>query len=362
MYPFFKVADMNSEGNERSLVNSVNYIDEATREVLRANVFIPGTIVFPKVGGAISTNKKRRIVVPSCVDNNVMGLTPRSELIDADYLEWWLQGIDIYEFSNKANPPSITQTTVKEWPIALPPLEEQQRIVAVLDEALEGLARARAHAEANLQNARELFGSYLNSVFEKSGPSWTTSTLGETCTFVGGSQPPKSVFEPVPGAGLVRLIQIRDYKTDEKAVYIPHELAKRFCTADDVMIGRYGPPLFQILRGLDGAYNVALMKAIPNEEMISRDFLFFFLRNRRILDYVERASSRAAGQSGINKATLEPYPISYPAQSEQDQLVMRLTEAEEQCNAAVEKYEAKIADLVELRQSLLQKAFAGELT
>jgi len=82
--------------------------------------------------------------------------------------------------------------------------------------------------------------------------------------------------------------------------------ARRFCSADDVMIGRYGPPLFQILRGLEGAYNVALMKAVPDESKLSRDFLFYFLKHSSILQYVIYHSQRAAGQIGLTKETLEP--------------------------------------------------------
>ena len=108
--------------------------------------------------------------------------------------------------------------------------------------------------------------------------------LGDVCQLVGGSQPPKSVFSKSKTVDNIRLIQIRDYKSDNHVVYIPRAQARRFCSADDVMIGRYGPPLFQILRGLDGAYNVALMKAVPDESQLSRDFLFYFLKHSTILE------------------------------------------------------------------------------
>jgi type I restriction enzyme S subunit len=185
--------------------------------------------------------------------------------------------------------------------------------------------------------------------------------LGEVCEFVGGSQPPKSTFQTDPTPDNIRLIQIRDYKSDNHVVYIPRELARRFCSADDVMIGRYGPPLFQILRGLDGAYNVALMKAVPDEERVSRDFLFYFLKNSTILQYVIFHSSRAAGQIGVTKETLEPYPMALPSLTEQKSIVdtiMKL-EAETQRLAAV--YDRKLAALDELKKSLLNKAFTGNI-
>ncbi len=92
---------------------------------------------------------------------------------------------------------------------------------------------------------------------------WLEHSLGELIEFEGGSQPDKSVFRSSWKPGYVRLIQIRDYKSDRFETYIPAKLARRFCGETDIMIGRYGPPVFQILRGIDGAYNVALIKAKP---------------------------------------------------------------------------------------------------
>ena len=107
---------------------------------------------------------------------------------------------------------------------------------------------------------------------------WKLYKLSKVADFVGGSQPPKSTFFKKELDGYVRLIQIRDYKSDNFKVYIPTNVTKKFCEEDDVMIGRYGPPVFQILRGLKGAYNVALMKAIPQEHIISKDYLFKLLQ------------------------------------------------------------------------------------
>src|SRR5690606_21036854 len=87
----------------------------------------------------------------------------------------------------------------------------------------------------------------------------------DICDFVGGSQPEKSEFIYEAKPGYIRLIQTRDYKTDAFLTYIPENSTRKFCDEHDVMIGRYGPPIFQICRGLKGAYNVALMKAKPKK-------------------------------------------------------------------------------------------------
>ncbi|WP_430403154.1 restriction endonuclease subunit S [Hyphomonas sp.] len=300
---------------------------------------------------------------PMSFNQGCRGMVPGNRL-DVIYLYYFLSANTekLNELGTGTTFKELSSSALKAFSIPLPPLEEQQRIVAILDEAFEGLDRARAHAEANLQNARELFRSVLDSVFFNPPEHWTQSDLGSTCKFVGGSQPPKSEFVYSSGDDLVRLIQIRDYKSDRNIVFIPKSLARRFCEEDDVMIGRYGPPLFQILRGIKGAYNVALMKALPDPKCLSKDFLYYFLRNGRILRYIIESSSRAAGQIGLNKATIEPYPIAYPSAEEQIKVVQRLDAASAECDALESKCAQKLKDIEDLGQSLLQKAFAGELT
>jgi len=231
-----------------------------------------------------------------------------------------------------------------------------------LDEAFDGIATAKANAEKNLQNARELFEADLQRTFGQASEGTDPATLGAVCKFVGGSQPPKSEFIGEPRDGYVRLIQIRDYKSDMKAVYIPKELARRFCAADDVMIGRYGPPLFQILRGVDGAYNVALMKAVPDETVLSKSYLFHFLRHRDMLSYIIASSARAAGQIGLNKETIEPYPIYVPDLSVQAAIVSRIEQLEDATQDLVRCAEQRLIALDELKKSLLHQAFTGALT
>ena len=266
----------------------------------------------------------------------------------------------------------VSKEFIESYPIPVPPLPEQQRIVGLLDKAFAGVATAKANAEKNLQNVRAIFESHLQSVFTQRGKGWVEKTLGDVCEFVGGSQPPKSsrpkvtapsksVFSKTKTADNIRLIQIRDYKSDKHVVYIPRSQARRFCSADDVMIGRYGPPLFQILRGLDGAYNVALMKTVPDESKLSCEFLFYFLKHSTILQYVIYHSERAAGQIGVTKETLRPYPIALPSLTEQRKVVETITELESETQRLASLYGRKLAALEALKKSLLHQAFTGEL-
>ena len=267
----------------------------------------------------------------------------------------------IDELSDGLNINNLKFDDLRRFQIPVPGVAEQRRIVAILDEAFEAIATAKAHAEKNLRNASELLEVALQSFVGQAHDGIHLTTLGAVCNFVGGAQPPKSDFIGEPRKGYIRLIQIRDYKSDKKAVYIPKSLARRFCTADDVMIGRYGPPLFQILRGIEGAYNVALMKAVPNEAVLSKGYLFHFLRQRDVLNHVIASSARAAGQIGLTKETIEPYPIYLPDLDVQAAIVSRIEQFEDATQGVVQNYEEKLTALDELKQSLLHQAFSGQL-
>jgi type I restriction enzyme S subunit len=291
-------------------------------------------------------------------------LTPQNGLLPK-YLFHLMTTEDYKDFigalSDGANINNLTFDNLKRFPVPFPPLDEQKRIVAKLDEAFVGLAKAKENSEKNLQNARALFESHLESIFTQRGKGRVETTLGQVIEIVGGSQPPKSVFSKTKKVDNIRLIQIRDYKSDKYVVFIPRNQARRFCNADDVMIGRYGPPLFQILRGIEGAYNVALMKAVPDEAKLSRDFLFYFLKHSAILQYVIYHSSRAAGQIGVTKETLEPYPIALPPLVEQRKVVETIQELETETQRLTRLYEQKLEALESLKKSVLHEAFSGNL-
>jgi len=340
---------------------SKNFITEIGLDNSSAKIFPENTVLVAMYGATAGQVGILRI--KAATNQAVCGILPNERLLPKFIYYTMLSKQD--ELISKAAgnaQPNISQIKVKTTIIPVPPLPEQKRIVAILDEAFAGIAAATANAEKNLANARELFTSCLNSTFRNVPRGWTTTTLGAVCNFHGGSQPPKSVFERDSRDDLIRLIQIRDYKSDNHIVYIPKDQARRFCDASDVMIGRYGPPLFQILRGIEGAYNVALMKAVPDKKRITKDFLFYFLKNGDILKYIIDASSRAAGQIGLNKETLEPYPISFPSIEAQGHLVSRLANLESDTRRLVAIYEQKLLRLAELKQAILRQAFSGELT
>ena len=366
----FRYFKMNNISNDNRLDDSkIVNVDANTEEVEKFSLR-NGDFLF-------NTRNSHELVGKSCLfksdstdvtlfNNNIMRIRFKSEL-DAAFLSCAFSSKSIIEQlerikSGTTNVAAIYYKTLQNVLVAFPPLPEQKRIVAILDEAFAGIATVVANTEKNLASARELFDSHLNNVFTHGDDGWVEKPLSEVCQFIGGSQPPKSVFSKVKADGYVRLIQIRDYKTDRHIVYIPLKQARRSCNSDDVMIGRYGPPVFQILRGLTGAYNVALMKAVPDENVISKDFLFFFLQNKKIQQHIIRLSNRAAGQTGITKEALETYPIVYPPLSKQSQIVQTIVDISAETHRLESLYQHKRTTLADLKQSILHKAFSGALT
>jgi type I restriction enzyme S subunit len=145
-FPFIKVSDMNLPGNERKISSWNNTVSESVRRQLRAKAFPAGSLVFPKIGAAIGTNKKRQLTRPTCVDNNVMAVVPDVRLIEPDYLYFAFLAKDISDFASASNPPSIRKSEVEAWTLNVPVLEEQRRIVDLLARA-DGIVRLRRDAQ-----------------------------------------------------------------------------------------------------------------------------------------------------------------------------------------------------------------------
>ena len=184
---------------------------------------------------------------------------------------------------------------------------------------------------------------------------WAWLRLQSFIDFIGGSQPPKSTFEYSPSDDNIRLIQIRDYKTDKFMTFIPRDKARRFCSKNDVMIGRYGPPIFQILRGLEGSYNVALMKAVADPQIMLNEYLFYLLQDGELLRMLESLSDRTCGQDGINMYELNRYIVGIPPLNEQRRiidfiekavpLVENVTKLKEEMSALIFQAKSKILDM-----------------
>lgn len=141
----------------------------------------------------------------------------------------------------------------------------------------------------------------------------------EVCDIQGGTQPPKDEFVYDKKDGYIRLLQIQDFKREDKAVYIKDRHTLKKCNSDDILIGRYGASIGKIFSGLSGAYNVALVKTIPDLKKINMRFLWHFLNSVVFQEFIKNVSTRAA-QAGFNKDDLAKLKIYLPSLNEQVKL------------------------------------------
>ena len=235
----------------------------------------------------------------------------------------------ISKFKNGAAQPNLSAGNLKEFKIPLPALPEQQRIVAILDEAFEGIATAKANADKNLKNARQLFESHLNSVFSQRGEGWVEKKLADVYDIRDGTHDspkycstgyPLVTSKNLKREGLsfdnVKLISENDYKKINK---------RSFVQKGDVllaMIGTIGNPTLVTIEPNFAIKNVALFK-IPDGQ--NGSFLKHYLNSERV---VSKMMNEAKGttQKFVGLGYLREFPINIPTLSIQLKLVGRLDE------------------------------------
>ena len=153
--------------------------------------------------------------------------------------------------------------------------------------------------------------------------------LTDICDFQGGSQPPKEEWSFEAKEGYIRMLQIRDFTQSEKVTpeYVKISNSTKICEADDILIARYGASIGKILTGLAGAYNVAIMRTIPDTNKIQKKYLYYYLKSSYFQKSILNVCSRAA-QAGFNKEDLSKIHIKCPNKEEQDNIINILEKIE----------------------------------
>lgn len=287
-----------------------------------------------------------------CIGRGLAALTPDKSKVSPEYIFWLLKSKN-EELNSKGTGSTFKAIGRKALEETLVPdisLGKQTEYSTILEKVYGVILSRKQELQKldELVKARfvELFGDPILN--PKGFPVYR---MDEVVEFQGGSQPDKKYFEYEQTEDNIRLIQIRDYKTDKYITYIPKSMSKRFCTADDIMIGRYGPPIFQILQGIEGSFNVALMKATP--KMGNREFIRQFLKQDCLLEYLEGMSKRTAGQDGIQMDKLKAYPFPMPPIELQDEFE-RFVKQTDKSKVVVQK---ALDEAQTLFDSLMQEYF-----
>lgn len=179
-------------------------------------------------------------------------------------------------------------------------------------------------------------------------------SLTDICDFQGGTQPPKDEWIDQPAQGYVRMLQIRDFTQSDKNYieYVKDTGKLKTCIEDDILIGRYGASIGKILTGLAGAYNVAIVKTIPDEKVVSKKYLYWYLNSQYFQRFISNVGSRAA-QAGFNKNDLGAAQIPLVDKERQEEIC----EVLEKANKLISLRKQQLAKLDELIKARFVEMF-----
>jgi type I restriction enzyme S subunit len=288
------------------------------------------------------------------------------------FVYYLLSSFNLKRFASGAGVPTLNRNRVHEEPVGVPvDVQEQKRIVALLDEAFAGIETAVANTEKNLDNARELFESYLNSLFDLGATDWTVVNVSDIAEVRGGKRVPKGYklqAEPTP----YPYISVSDFddfgSVNKKTVkYITqdvHDKIARYTISDrDVYIsiaGTIGKSGI-VPSELNGANLTENACKLVLSDGVEPRFVYLFTTTRSFKEQALK-NTRTTAQPKLALSRLQTIQIPLPTLEEQQRLIEQVDELREETQRLERKCERKLAALVELKQSILQKACSGELT
>ena len=308
--------------------------------------------------------------VPMAFNQGCKGLVPTA-VIDTKFAYYFLLSkIDLLEsLGTGATFKELSGGKLKEVPITFPSLDEQQRIVAILDVAFAGIATAKANAENNLQHARAIFESYLQSIFERG--KWQYEALSVLCeTFADGDW----IESKDQSANGVRLVQTGNVgrgvfkDRGHKARYISDATFQRLkCTeifAGDCLVSRLPDPVGRSClipetgKRMITAVDCTIVRF--NQELVEPKFFIYYSQSQ---DYLKAVDSATTGttRNRISRSNLGQVHIPVPSRPDQNRIVCELDALANETQRLESLYQRKLAALDALKQSLLHQAFSGQL-
>ena len=268
---------------------------------------------------------------------------------------------------------------IESYPIPVPPLPEQQRIVGILDEAFEGIATAKANAEKNLQNARALFESHLQSVFtqrslsgdEGRGKGWVEKPLAVLCERITKGSSPKwqgISYVDVPGILFVTSENVGEY---DILLEQPKYVEEKFNAKDKKSILKNGDVLTNIVGASIGRTAVFDRDDVANinqavclircEPHLLNNYYLTYLLNSPVFKQVLHDNEVNNARANLSLGFFSQLPVPMPPIPQQKEIVAKLDAFREETQRLAAIYQRKLAALEALKKSLLHQAFSGNL-
>lgn len=356
--PWITVRDMNVD-----LIKSTERnITEVGLRASASNLIPAGNIV---IATRVGLGKVCKLAVDCAINQDVKAVIPRNrKILDIDYLYWWLKSVahHIQAEGRGATVLGVKLPFIKSLLISIPPIAEQKRIVAILDEAFEGIAKAIANAERNLANSEELFESQLQAIFnEQNGIDYA---LSDICSIESKLIDPKEAqFADLLHIGGGNMVTKSDSLIDLKTAKEEGLISSKFLfDAHTILYNKIRPYLMKVARpDFDGLCSADVYPLKPRKGILNRDYLFFLLLSKKFTNYAIEGSGRA-GMPKVNRNHLFAYRVTLPDLDTQITSAARIDSTMNARSKLSAIYQAKLTSLQELKLALLHKAFSGQLT
>lgn len=287
---------------------------------------------------------------------------------DLNFLYYLLGNLELPKLA-KGVKPGINRNEVYSINVKVPPLPEQQRIVAILDEAFAAIATAKQNVEKNLQNARELFESYLQSVFVNPGDGWEEKSLEELVNITSSKRIFKSEYvkEGIPFYRTKEIKELANDKSISLELFISHkrynEIKANFGIPKegDILLSAVGTigEIYVVQKGDEFYFKDGNIVWLQDFDSVDTYYLKYALKS-----FVEKIKtlSRGAAYSALTIEKLNKYRVPIASIKEQKRIVAKLDALSFETKKLEAIYWQKLADLDELKKSVLHKAFTGQLT
>ncbi len=294
------------------------------------------------------------------------------ENIDLDYLNYSLMSVDFKKYVAGAAIPHIYFKDYKNEPFLWMPLPEQQRIVSILDEAFAAIAKAKDNAEQNLKNAKELFESYLEDLFTNLFQKCEKKNVSELAKVIGGYSFKSTDFKKEGKYQVIRMGNVRPgiIRENESPVFIDElddrALSKALLLKNDVIITQTGTKKKRdygftvIIEKENYLLNQRIASIRFSDKYLSKFFLYFSWTNIFKDQYFANETG-TVGQGNVGIGAITDAIVPFIPVKEQKMIIDKIDEIRTETQKLEAVYQKKIDDLEELKKSILQKAFAGEL-
>ena len=299
--------------------------------------------------------------------NNHAHVLRFAESTTQSFVEYYLNSISLEPYVSGMAQPKLNQKSLNSINIPIPPLPEQKRIVSIVDEAFEGIDRAIANTEKNLTNARELFESYLNTVFTQrdSVPTVAIGDIGEV--FDGPHATPKTIDSGPIFLGISSL-QDGSIKLEKTRHVSPEDFqrwTRRVKPRTDDIVFSYETRLGQaaiIPEGLECCLGRRMGLVRVDKTQIEPLYFLYLYLSMPFQKFLNKKTVRGATVDRISIKEVPSFSIPLPDLEEQKSIVSKVDALSVEIQRLEAIYRQKLAALIELKQSVLQKAFTGELT